>query len=152
MGTYINKYKAAIGTFSGPDSNLVITNILFDAAQRYPVHLKQIILYARYESFLSYTFIWTYAHTEFRDLIEANIGSDKTLDDVEPGPKATNRSNQLRLEAQIIQNSNFYLDNVNTRLRTQKRKLDEHAQDYAVLNWISNEKEEGIKVFLSRYF
>ena len=143
MGTDINQYKAAIGTFSCPDSNLVVANILFDAAQRYPVHLKQIILYARYESFLSYkTFIRTYAHTEFRDLIEANIGSDKTLDDVEPGPKATNRSTQLRLEAQIIQNSNFYLDNVNIRLRTQKRKL-EHAQDHAVLNWMSNEKEEG---------
>ena len=104
METYINKI-------------FPLPYIRQDGTQKYPVPMIKLINYVQIS-----------AHTNLRDLVEALMSSDKALKEVDPGSYAPQR-----LEAQIIQNSNFYLDN-------------------AVLNWMSNEKRKGIKLFLSRYF
>ena len=101
------------------NKNIPLPYILLDATQKYPVPLKQIILYAHFEaSKLLKTYIRTGFQTEFRDLIDALVGSDKALDDVESGPKAQTDLNAIRLEAQKTQNCKINLDNFNTRLRT----------------------------------
>ena len=133
------------------NKNTTLPYILLDATQQYPVPLKQIILYSHYESTKNLkNYIRTGTRTEFRDLIEALVGSDKTLDDDGSGPKPKSDLNALRLEAQIIQNSKLNLDNANARLRTQKRKIEEHVLDYAVLKKRRSESGKPLHIYTSR--
>ena len=85
-----------------------------DGTQKYPVPMKQSLQFAYYEANkLLKNFVQISAHTEFRDLVEALMSSDKALKEVDPGSSAITALTCSRLEAQ--KNMNTDLDTLDLK-------------------------------------
>ena len=71
------------------NKNFPLPYICQDGTQKYPVPMKQSLQFAYYEAAkLLKNYVQISVHTEFRDLVEALMSSDKALKEVEPGSSA----------------------------------------------------------------
>ena len=101
MGTYINKI-------------FPLPYICQDGTQKYPVPMMQSLQFALYEAAkLLKNYVQISVHTEFRDLVEALMSSDKALKEVDPGSSAITALTCSRLEAQ--KNMNTDLDTLDLK-------------------------------------